>query len=61
MKPIEIALKIVEKEDHDAHEDEAHRLMGVDLGKDDADFLVCSFTKNGKVIIPGRDDDTDPA
>ena len=57
IKPLEIALKIVEQEDHDAHEDEAHRLMGVDLGKDDTDLLICSFTKDGKAIIPGRDDE----
>ncbi len=55
IKPLEIALKIIEKEEHNAHEDEAHRLMGVDIGEDD--FLVCSVTQDGRVIIPGRDDD----
>lgn len=57
IKPIEIALKIIEKEDHDLHEDEAHRLMGVDVGEEQDDLLICSFTKDGKVLIPGRDDE----
>ena len=57
MKPLEIALKIIEKEEHNAHEDEAHRLMGVDVGEELDDFLDCSFIKNGRVIMPGRDDE----
>jgi hypothetical protein len=57
MKPLEIALKIIEKEEHNAHEDEAHRLMGVDIGEEQEDFLICTITSNGKVLIPGRDDD----
>ena len=56
MKPIEIALKIVEQEEHNAHEDEAHRLIGIDQGEELDDLLICSFTKNGRVIIPGYDD-----
>jgi hypothetical protein len=57
IKPLEIALKIIEKEEHNAHEDEAHRLMGVDTGKEQKDFLVCTITQDGKVLIPGRDDE----
>ncbi|MDD1623568.1 MAG: hypothetical protein LUO94_02230 [Methylococcaceae bacterium] len=56
IKPIDVALDI-EREEHNAHEDEAHRLMGVDVGEELDDSLICSFTKDGKVIIPGRDDD----
>jgi len=57
MEPVKIALKIAEQEDHNAHEDEAHRLMGVDVGEELDDSIICSFTKDGKVIIPGRDDE----
>lgn len=53
-KPIEIARMLDEKKEHLEHEDAAHRLMGIDLGED---FLICSFTKDGKVIIPGQNDD----
>ena len=36
--------------------DVAHRPLGVYMGKDDDkdDFLICSFTKDEKVIIPSE-------
>lgn len=30
---------------------------GEDVDEDKEDFLICSITKDGKVIIPGRDED----
>lgn len=57
-KPLEIALKIIEKKEHLEHEDEAHRLIGIDTGEEQKDFLICTITQDGKVLIPGRDDDT---
>ena len=57
IKPLEIALKIIEKEEHNAHEDEAHRFIGIDKGKEQQDHLLCTITQDGKVLIPGRDDE----
>ena len=57
IKPLEVALKIIEKEEHDAHEDEAHRLIGIDAGKEQQAYLTNTITQDGKVLILGRDDD----
>ncbi len=54
-KPIEIALIIKEHEAKLEHEDEAHRLMGIDLGNDDIECEQLSM--DGKVIITGREND----
>ncbi len=54
-KPIEIARIIEEERQHLEHEDEAHRLMGIDLGNDDIEYEQLSM--DGKVIISGRDND----
>lgn len=57
IKPLEIALKIIEKEERNAHEDEAHRLMGVDIGEVTREIVVNVITHDGTVVILGGDDD----
>jgi hypothetical protein len=51
IQPIEIARLIAERNDHQEHEDEAHRLLGIDTGKEQED-LICTVTQDGKALIP---------
>jgi hypothetical protein len=56
ISPLEIALKIKEREEHNTHEDEAHRLMGVDIGEVPRGIVIDVITHDGTVITPVIDD-----